>query len=308
MRIRVVVGSIVAALAMVQAGCSTGAAGTGESVEAISSSTNAAVKAKLADIGWSAVSTPRIANGITFSSDGTFTGSGGCPQDGTGPHCFAIIALSGTWSATKSTLTLTFRGNESKPEIFKWTEGPGPTGGTFLTLTRNGFHYSFSANVGGGGVLPIVPSCKTNADCTAPINFLCEEAIATRECDPKAHICKAVCKRPVAGGGGVLPVLLPCDVAHKGDANGAGKGSCIERELVLVDGCGRGSIDQHASCGAGEVCCVAPTKSDSKTCLFDADCGDPSLFCLRPLTFASHPGFVNANGHGPTGLCISKIR
>jgi hypothetical protein len=42
-----------------------------------------------------------VGNSYTFHSDGTYTYAGGCPQDGPGPHCFAITAGSGTWEIKK---------------------------------------------------------------------------------------------------------------------------------------------------------------------------------------------------------------
>jgi hypothetical protein len=41
-------------------------------------------------------------NSLTLKSNHTFTGQGGCRQDTSGPHCFAITAPHGTWKTAKS--------------------------------------------------------------------------------------------------------------------------------------------------------------------------------------------------------------
>src|SRR5262249_30915112 len=41
-------------------------------------------------------------NSLTLNADHTFKAQGGCPASGTGPHCFAIIAISGKWKAKSS--------------------------------------------------------------------------------------------------------------------------------------------------------------------------------------------------------------
>jgi hypothetical protein len=285
------------------AGCST--PGVGESVEAVTS-TPAAVKAKLAGKAskdWSAVSTPRFANEITFMADGSFKGAGGCPGDGVGPHCFLIFTLGGTWTATATTLTLRFGGVTPRTETFKWTSGTAELG-SFLTLTRKNIDYVFTNHaVGGGGVLPIIPPCQQDADCKGiPINFLCAESVATHSCNPTKHICEPKCVkiRPAPGGGGQPDTT--CVGSHVGTASGAGKGSCIDRKLVLEDGCGRGTIDSSASCSENQVCCVSPATKHSASCIFDADCGDPTMFCFRRLTF------VNENGNNNSGICLKKAR
>jgi hypothetical protein len=39
---------------------------------------------------------------FTFNSDGSYSAQGGCPQNGPGPHCFAITGSQGTWKAALS--------------------------------------------------------------------------------------------------------------------------------------------------------------------------------------------------------------
>jgi hypothetical protein len=39
---------------------------------------------------------------FTFNSDGSYSAQGGCPQNGPGPHCFAITGSQGTWKTALS--------------------------------------------------------------------------------------------------------------------------------------------------------------------------------------------------------------
>lgn len=41
-------------------------------------------------------------NSLTMKADHTFTATGGCRQDTTGPHCFAITSITGKWKTAKS--------------------------------------------------------------------------------------------------------------------------------------------------------------------------------------------------------------
>jgi hypothetical protein len=266
---------------------------------------------------WTATGKARFANALTFSADKKFSGNGGCPQDGRGPHCFLIFPEVGTWETEKKgnqgilDMTFTVVEGGSGKQTRQYLVFTKEAHLTLVALTGNPdkdkdvsklTHYSFVEQT------QSVAECTKDEECKdTPLTFfcpgggaashVCQNSVCTGKCAPLPH-----------GGGGVLPVRRECTAIKVGTESA----TCMPEHLVLVDGCRLGTIDQTATCAkTGDVCCVPQTQTHGKQCDKDADCKNPKFFCLKPvIEFGSFlpEGVAPVNPDKFKGQCVPKGR
>jgi hypothetical protein len=280
MRMGIVSTGIFMGTFLLGAGCNQTAGFTADQ-PAENSRADRTTDAKLVGV-YEATGTPRPFNSLELKKDGTFNAGTGCPGDGPGAHCFLIGSFTGTWKSTRTQLTLTDTVATPTTKVYTYHAQKGA-----LLLAGDGKRFLLEKKP------PNVPACTADADCDGkPIFFTCGNGThGGFQCLQNHCSAKCLPSPPTVTG--------TCAAKHGRD------GACIASRLLTEDGCGRGSVDQTASCdaqsGEAEVCCVAPAPSVSgNACIFDSDC-PINDFCFRPRTL------VNIGGIAPRGVCTPHV-
>jgi hypothetical protein len=93
--------SLFAVLMVAIAGCAAGTNDVSDGADSASDELNA-TSVLASTFESKGTTNDTLFHSITMRADHTFTATGGCPTNGTGPHCFAIIAIHGTWKTKTS--------------------------------------------------------------------------------------------------------------------------------------------------------------------------------------------------------------